>query len=83
MPEIRDYYVYVKDLDIAALHQRKNDLLAGKLPGEYRDLDDDALAELLAITRELRKRAAVSPKRANGGRKPKTPKDKESLDALI
>ena len=83
MPEIRDYYTHVKELDIPGLHQRKNELLAGRAPGEFRQLDDEALAELLAITRELRKRAAVSPKRSggSGSRKPKA--DKESLDALI
>lgn len=80
MPEIRDYYAYVKTLDVPALDARRNELMASSPTGQYRDLPDEALAELLAISRERRKRAAVSPKRANG-RKPKA--DKESLDALI
>lgn len=81
MPEIRDYYSHVKDMDLPALHGRRNEIMAGKSPGEFRTLDDESLAELLAITRELRKRAVVSPTRT--ARKKKTRTEEESLDALI
>ena len=79
MPEIRDYYTFVKDLDIPALHMRRNELLA-QGQGTFASLPDDALIELLAVTRELRKRAAISPKR-NSVRK--TKEDKDSLDSII
>lgn len=81
MPEIRDYYTAVKDMDIPDLHARRNELVGSTTPGQYRDLPDETLAELLAIARELRKRAAISPKRTAGPRKPKA--DKQSLDSLI
>lgn len=80
MPEIRDYYTFVRDLDIPALHTRRNELLA-KGNGAFASLPDDALIELLAVTRELRKRAAISPKRTSVTRKPK--EDKDSLESII
>jgi hypothetical protein len=78
MPEIRDYYIHVKDMDIAQLHTRALELKAGAT--QYRDMGDEALAELLAVTREMRKRAAIGTRRG-GTKKPKS--DKESLEALI
>lgn len=81
MPEIRDYYVHVKDMDISSLHSRRAELIATAPSGQYRDLDDEALAELLAIARQMRKLAAVGIRKTTGVRKPKA--DKESLDALI
>lgn len=82
MPEIRDYYSHVKDMDIVDLHTRRNEIVSSVPSGQYRDLSDEALAELLAISREMRKRAAVGTKR-NVGKKSKPPTDKESLEALI
>jgi hypothetical protein len=81
MPEIRDYYSHVKDMDITQLHQRRNELVSTAPSGQYRDLEDEALAELLAITREMRKRAAVGTKRT--AKAPRVKVDKESLDALL
>lgn len=78
MPEIRDYYSHVRDLDIPALHSRRNELLATG-NGAFTSLSDENLAELLAVTRELRKRAAISPRRS--ARKAK--EDKDSLDSII
>lgn len=81
MPEIRDYYLHVKDMDLASLHTRRNEIVSSVPAGQYRDLGDEALAELLAISREMRKRAAVGTKRT--AKKSKAPADKESLEALI
>jgi len=77
MPEIRDYYAHVKDLDVPALHNRRNELLAAG-NGAFASLPEESLAELLAVTRELRKRAAISPKRTSKKRE-----DKDDLASII
>lgn len=64
MPEVRDYFPHLDALDISGLHLRKAEILA-PVDGNHMKLPDDSLAELLAISRALRKKAAVS----GGGRK--------------
>ena len=80
MPEVRDYYSYVRELDIGALHVRRNELRS-QSGGVFSSLPDESLAELLAVTRELRKRAAIAPKRTAPARKLK--EDKDSLDSIV
>ncbi|HEY0723360.1 MAG TPA: hypothetical protein VGD41_05135 [Pyrinomonadaceae bacterium] len=80
MPEIRDYYIHVRDLDIPALHNRRNELLASG-QGSFASLPDESLAELLAVTRELRKRAAIAPKRTTAPKKSRESKD--DLESII
>jgi hypothetical protein len=68
-------------MDITALHTRRNEIVSTVPSGQYRDLGDEQLAELLAISREMRKRAAVGTRKTGSAKKPKA--DKESLEALI
>lgn len=84
MTEIRDYFPSLDALDVPALHARRDELLTlqtnyaeGATVGDYTKLLDEPLAELLAVSRALRKKAAIGTKR-------KSTKTKEpaSLDSL-
>ena len=44
MPEIRDYYAHVREMDVAALHNRRNEIVATAPSGQYRDLADEIRA---------------------------------------
>lgn len=89
MPEIRDYYTEVKDMDLPSLHTKRQEIL-DQAPfvttpdGQMRDfsaLGDDALAYLLAVTRQLRKHAAIGTKTKSGA--PRKPKAPVTLDDLL
>ena len=84
MTEIRDYFPRLDELDVVALHARRDELLT--LPtnyqdsavGDYTKLLDEPLAELLAVSRALRKKAAIGPKRKSA----KAAKELATLDSL-
>lgn len=78
--EVRDIYAETDKLELHQLHARKVEILE-TVGGNHRDLSDDLLAELVAITRALRKKAAT-PGRSGTPRKPKTPKQPASLEDL-
>lgn len=85
MPEIRDYYTDVKDMDLPTLHEKRQSLLDQAPRGtdgvpDYGALGDDTLAYLLAVTRQLRKHAAIGTKTKSGPRKPKA---EVTLDDLL
>ncbi len=86
MTEVKDYYPELDKLEIFQLHARRDALLTGaefyvdEIPasvGDYNKLKDEPLAELLAISRALRKKAAVGTKR-----KASKAKEPASLDSL-
>lgn len=81
MPEVREYFPEIEALDMSGLHLRKSAILGPYTPTDgtpidYKKLSDDTLAELLAISRAMRKKAAVSGTRTA---KPKAPKGETSL----
>lgn len=85
MTEIRDYFPHLDALDVPALHARRDELLtlpahyeAGATVGDYTKLRDEPLAELLAVSRALRKKAAIGTKRKSA----KQPKEGATLDSL-
>lgn len=79
MPDIRDVYTEVDAMELPQLHSRRDELITLAPEGDPSKLDDDALTELLAINRALRKKIA-----ANTGRKrTTTPKEKPSLEDLL
>lgn len=86
MPEIRDYYTDVKDMDLPTLHEKRQALLDQAPTGpdgqrDYASLGDDTLAYLLAVTRQLRKHAAIGTKARSGA--PRKPKAEVTLDDLL
>ena len=58
MTEVRDLFPQIEKLDTPALHTRMEELRSSAPGGNFRELSDEALSELLCITRALRKRAA-------------------------
>lgn len=77
MPDVREAFPDIETLDIGALHERRNTVLA-RANGNYETLDDDSLAELLQISRTLRRKAAA-PGGPGKARKTKTPATVEDL----
>lgn len=74
-PEIQDPYAALDALDVSTLHLKREQIRA-----EYPDfnLPDDKLAELIAITRLLRKKLVASggaPRKAKGPKGPTTLED--------
>lgn len=66
MPDIRDVYADIETLELPALHARREAIIqsAPKIAGtnepNYDALEDEPLAELLAINRALRKKIAAN-----------------------
>lgn len=78
--EVRDIYAETDKLELHELHARKAAILDA-VAGQYRDLPDESLAELVAITRALRKKAAA-PGRTSTPRRPKAAKQPATLEDL-
>lgn len=84
MTEIRDYFPHLDALDVPALHARRDELLTtpshfqDNAIGDYSKLLDEPLAELLAVSRALRKKAAIGTKRKSA----KASKEPATLDSL-
>ena len=78
MTEVRDLFPDIEAKDTPWLHTRMEELRSSAPSGNFRELSDEALSELLVITRALRKRAA-SPGRTS---KPKGPKVETPLRDL-
>ena len=85
MTEVRDYFTELESLDVPALHARRDELLTSAqhyeqdaTVGDYTKLLDEPLAELLAISRALRKKAAIGTKRKTA----KPSKESAALDSL-
>lgn len=75
MPDIRDVYAETELLDLPALHTRREELIASAPDGDLQRLSDEALSEMLAISRALRKKVAAN---AGGTRKsPASPRAKK------
>lgn len=78
MPELNKFYAHLNDMPEHELKNKKEVLLESA-NGDFRNLDDDAMSELLAITRVLTKKATTPT-----GRKRTAPKEKkEDLDAVL
>lgn len=77
MTEVRDHFPDLDNLDVVQLHTRRDEILARAM-GNYDSLDDDSLAELLQVTRCLRRKAASS----GGAPKTRKPKTTATLDDL-
>ncbi len=87
MPEVREYFPDVEKMEVHQLHARREAIMAdaknykdGTVDSSYQSLMDEPLAELFAITRGLRKKAAAPG--TGGGRKKSSPKEKPSLDSF-
>lgn len=80
MPEVREYFPEIDAMDVVALHARRQALL-DPVKGNYKDLADDVLAEVFAVTRALRKKAAA-PGTGGGRKKASGPKQKPTLESL-
>lgn len=76
MPEVRDSFPDLENLDIGALHERRNNILASA-NGDFEKLPDEPLAELLQIGRVLRRKAAApgGPGKARKSKAPATLSD--------
>lgn len=83
MPDIRDVYAETELLDLPALHTRREELIASAPEGDLQKLSDEALSEMLAISRALRKKVAANAggtrKSASTPRAKKGPTDLEDL----
>jgi hypothetical protein len=60
MPEVRDVYADTEALELPDLHRRRDEITASAPDGDYSKLSDDALCELLAVNRALRKKTAAN-----------------------
>jgi hypothetical protein len=85
MPEIRDLYADLKELELPALHERRHAILAraerdGTGQPNYGTLSDEDLAQLLAITRQLRIKSAIGTRTRSA---PKRERASESLESLL
>lgn len=78
MTEARDHFPELDGLDVSALHLRRDEIIRSA-NGNYKDLSDDSLSELLQITRNLRKKAAAPGSGKSGGR---TKKSSATIDDL-
>jgi len=84
MTEIREYFPHLDALEVPALHARRDELLTkpehylDNAVGDYTKLLDEPLSELLAVSRALRKKAAIGTKRKSA----KAPKEPANLDSL-
>lgn len=75
-----EYFPHLDTMEVGALHQRREEILvkAGGV-GNMANAPDNLLAELIAVNRQLRKKAAVS----GGGRKKSvSPRPASSIDSL-
>lgn len=77
MPDVREQFPEIEKMEVGALHERRTEILASA-KGSYDTLDDDSLAQLLQISRTLRRKAAAP----GGPGKPKKSKEPASLDEL-
>lgn len=78
MPDIRDVYAEVDDLDLPQLHARREALMPSDK--NFESLSDEALSELCAVNRALRRKTAANAgtRKAAVTRK-KAPTDLEDL----
>lgn len=74
-----EYFPHLDTMEVGALHQRREEILekAGGV-GKMAEAPTELLAELIAVNRQLRKKAAVS----GGGRKKAAPRPQVSIDSL-
>lgn len=70
MPDVREFFPDIENLDIGSLHEKRAEIIARAPDGDTNRLDDDSLAELLQIGRTLRRKAA-SPGGVGRSKKPK------------
>lgn len=78
MPDIRDVYAEVEALDVPELHSRREAILASAPDRDYNRLSDEALSEMLAINRALRRKIAANA----GARRSATPRTKAPKPTL-
>lgn len=84
MPEIRDVYTETEALDLPALHKRRDEITSSAPGGDFSQLSDDLLSELLAVNRALRKKVAANAgtaKRAAAA--PRAKKAPATLDDIL
>lgn len=74
MTEVRDLYPEMDAKDLPWLHNRLEELKGSA--ANYKELSDDALYEIMAITRSLRKRASA-PGSGGPRKKSTTPKSSD------
>ena len=81
MPDIKNVYADADAMELPDLHARREALLASAPMGDTQLLSDDALSELLAVNRALRRKVATSgASRRTAAPKKKT---KATLDDLL
>lgn len=78
MPDIMKDYEHLNSWDENALFNRQAELRQGFAPSDFGRLPDEALQELLAIGRVLRRRTTAPNAKTPSGKRAPAP----SLDAL-
>lgn len=78
MPDIMIDYAHLNSWDENKLFNRQSELKGSVAPGDFGRLSDEALQELLAIARVLRKRTTSPSAKISSGKRAPAP----SLDAL-
>jgi hypothetical protein len=82
MPDIRDVYAETEALDLPALHTRREELIASAPEGDLQKLSDEALSEMLAINRALRKKVAANTGGSRRAAAPRAKKGPANLEDL-
>lgn len=84
MPEVRDVFTEAETMDLPDLHRRREEITTSAPDGDFSRLSDEALSELLAINRALRKKVAANAgtaKRAAAA--PRKTKSPASVDDIL
>lgn len=79
MPEISEHFSHLEDLEVHELQARREELKNSAPEGNFENLDEESLAELLQITRLLRKKAAVGKRKA----KASAVKNADTIDDIL
>ena len=77
MPNVMDAFEHLNNLDTTALFARRQALIGTAPNGDFKQLSDEALQELVAIARVLR-RKATGPSKVSNSRRTIVP----TLDSL-
>lgn len=78
MPDIGQDYPHLNDFTQDQLYQRRTELIGAAPSGDFKQLTDAVLMELVVIARVLRKRTSAPRSSSSGSRSKITP----TLDAL-
>ena len=67
MTNVMDAFGHLDTMTQPQLFERRSNLVSAAPSGDYRQLTDEALQELVAISRVLRRKASTIPPRARKG----------------